>query len=114
MFNGTFNSLDPHQLVALVSTLVPVEKSNVGAPSAFVCFPSHPPSIPRFLSVISLTLFQSLALCPLLSFSPIFSVYVCVRKRRVGGRGGLFVLVAFVPVAGMSVLQSSAFPAIKA
>ena len=31
MFNGTFNSLDKHQLVALVSTLVPVEKSNVRA-----------------------------------------------------------------------------------
>lgn len=29
MFNGTFNSLDPHQLVALVSCLVPVDKSNV-------------------------------------------------------------------------------------
>lgn len=29
MFNGTFNNLDKHQLVALVSCLVPVEKSNV-------------------------------------------------------------------------------------
>ena len=29
MFNGTFNSLDKHKLVALVSTLVPVDKSNV-------------------------------------------------------------------------------------
>ena len=29
MFNGTFNGLDVHQLVALVSCLVPVEKSNV-------------------------------------------------------------------------------------
>ncbi|GAB4813622.1 hypothetical protein N2152v2_000668 [Parachlorella kessleri] len=28
MFNGTFNSLDKHKLVALVSTLVPVDKSN--------------------------------------------------------------------------------------
>ena len=29
MFNGVFNSLDKHQLVALISCLVPVEKSNV-------------------------------------------------------------------------------------
>ena len=29
MFNGVFNSLDKHQLVALLSCLVPVEKSNV-------------------------------------------------------------------------------------
>lgn len=29
MFNGVFNSLDKHQLVALVSCLVPVEKSKV-------------------------------------------------------------------------------------
>ena len=28
MFNGVFNGLDKHQLVALVSCLVPVEKSN--------------------------------------------------------------------------------------
>lgn len=30
MFNGTFNGLDKHQLVALVSCLVPGEKSQVG------------------------------------------------------------------------------------
>lgn len=29
MFNGVFNSLDKHQLVALISCLVPTEKSNV-------------------------------------------------------------------------------------
>lgn len=29
MFNGTFNGLDKHQLVALVSCLVPGEKSQV-------------------------------------------------------------------------------------
>lgn len=29
MFNGTFNSLDKHQLASLVSCLVPVDKSNV-------------------------------------------------------------------------------------
>lgn len=29
MFNGVFNSLNKHQLVALISCLVPVEKSNV-------------------------------------------------------------------------------------
>ena len=29
MFNGVFNSLDRHQLVALISCLVPVERSNV-------------------------------------------------------------------------------------
>lgn len=29
LMNGVFNSLDIHQLVALVSVLVPVEKSNV-------------------------------------------------------------------------------------
>ena len=29
MFNSVFNSLDKHQLVALISCLVPVEKSNV-------------------------------------------------------------------------------------
>lgn len=28
MFNGTFNSLDIHKLVALVSCLVPVEQSS--------------------------------------------------------------------------------------
>ena len=32
MFNGVFNSLDKHQLVALISCLVPVEKSNVSQP----------------------------------------------------------------------------------
>lgn len=31
MFNGVFGGLDRHQLVALVSCLVPVEKSQVGA-----------------------------------------------------------------------------------
>ena len=31
MFNGTFNGLDKHQLVALVSCLVPGEKSQVSA-----------------------------------------------------------------------------------
>lgn len=31
MFNGTFNGLDKHQLVALVSCLVPGEKSQVWA-----------------------------------------------------------------------------------
>ena len=34
MFNGTFNNLDKHQLVALVSCLVPVEKSNVSIPGS--------------------------------------------------------------------------------
>lgn len=29
MFDGTFGSLDKHQLVALVSCLVPVDRSNV-------------------------------------------------------------------------------------
>lgn len=33
MFNGVFNSLDVHQLVAVVSCLVPVEKSNVRLPN---------------------------------------------------------------------------------
>lgn len=37
MFNGTFNNLDKHQLVALVSCLVPVEKSNVRIPSSNLC-----------------------------------------------------------------------------
>lgn len=31
MMNGTFNTLDKHQLVAMVSCLVQVEKSNVSA-----------------------------------------------------------------------------------
>ena len=34
MFNGVFGGLDKHQLVALVSCLVPVEKSNVRTPSS--------------------------------------------------------------------------------
>ena len=34
MFNGVFNSLDRHQLVALISCLVPVEKSNVSLNSS--------------------------------------------------------------------------------
>ena len=38
MFNGTFNGLDKHQLVALVSCLVPGEKSQVCA-----CLPSPAP-----------------------------------------------------------------------
>lgn len=36
MFNGVFNSLDKHQLVALISCLVPVEKSNVSQPFLFM------------------------------------------------------------------------------
>lgn len=32
MLNGVFNSLDKHQLVAVISCLVPVEKSNVRRP----------------------------------------------------------------------------------
>lgn len=35
MFNNTFNNLDKHQLVALVSCLVPVEKSNVSPASCW-------------------------------------------------------------------------------
>ena len=34
MFNGVFNSLDKHQLVSLISCLVPVEKSNVSIASS--------------------------------------------------------------------------------
>lgn len=36
MFNGTFNGLDKHQLVALVSCLVPGEKSQV-CPAPCLC-----------------------------------------------------------------------------
>lgn len=36
MFNGTFNGLDKHQLVALVSCLVPGEKSQV-CPAPALC-----------------------------------------------------------------------------
>lgn len=52
MFNGTFNGLDKHQLVALVSCLVPGEKSQVWACLASTpCLSlhlllSHPPTHP--------------------------------------------------------------------
>ena len=41
MFNGTFNGLDKHQLVALVSCLVPGEKSQVRACPVLPYSPLH-------------------------------------------------------------------------
>ena len=55
MYNGTFNSLSPALLVALVSCLVPTEKSNVrpallhAAPPPFSARPLQPrPCLARF------------------------------------------------------------------
>ena len=36
MFDGTFGGLDKHALVALVSCLVPVDRSNVSAGGVFL------------------------------------------------------------------------------
>lgn len=49
MLNGTFNSLDKHQLVAMVSCLIQVEKSNVSRWRGGAAGSSHGVGMPAYV-----------------------------------------------------------------